>query len=213
MRKITKLTRAKRNLIVEEVSKSYSNYKKYQNLATKYAIVNDRTKVFTSYNKIQQEIKKLLTELNGNYKVIVGNRKVELIMMDENNKVILTKSIIVYKNKTEIKSTARTNRTDLKVELDKVYMDRLYNITREYVDTLNSLLGVLKLNVSLFNIEYSKRNVTINVIRKYIDKGNDKATGSLIYSYTFSDLHVNAIYKKPDKIKEMVYLSLGIIIK
>ena len=83
MRKITKLTRAKRNLIVEEVSKSYSNYKKYQNLATKYAIVNDRTKVFTSYNKIQQEIKKLLTELNGNYKVIVGNRKVELIMMDE----------------------------------------------------------------------------------------------------------------------------------
>ena len=213
MRKITKLTRAKRNLIVEEVSKSYSNYKKYQNLATKYAIVNDRTKVFTSYNKIQQEIKKLLTELNGNYKVIVGNRKVELIMMDENNKVILTKSIIVYKNKTEIKSTARTNRTDLKIELDKVYMDRLYNITREYVDTLNSLLGVLKLNVSLFNIEYSKRNVTINVIRKYIDKGNDKATGSLIYSYTFSDLHVNAIYKKPDKIKEMVYLSLGIIIK
>jgi phosphotransferase system IIB component len=114
MRKITKLTRAKRNLIVEEVSKSYSNYKKYQNLATKYAIVNDRTKVFTSYNKIQQEIKKLLTELNGNYKVIVGNRKVELIMMDENNKIILTKSIIVYKNKTEIKSTARTNRTDLK---------------------------------------------------------------------------------------------------
>ena len=213
MRKITKLTRAKRNLIVEEVSKSYSNYKKYQNLATKYAIVNDRTKVFTSYNKIQQEIKKLLTELNGNYKVIVGNRKVELIMMDENNKVILTKSIIVYKNKTEIKSTARTNRTDLKVELDKVYMDRLYNITREYVDTLNSLLGVLKLNVSLFNIEYSKRNLTINVIRKYIDKGNDKATGSLIYSYTFSDLYVNAIYKKPDKIKEMVYLSLGIIIK
>ena len=213
MRKITKLTRAKRNLIVEEVSKSYSNYKKYQNLATKYAIVNDRTKVFTSYNKIQQEIKKLLTELNGNYKVIVGNRKVELIMMDENNKVILTKSIIVYKNKTEIKSTARTNRTDLKLELDKVYMDRLYNITREYVDTLNSLLGVLKLNVSLFNIEYSKRNLTINVIRKYIDKGNDKATGSLIYSYTFSDLHVNAIYKKPDKIKEMVYLSLGIIIK
>ena len=213
MRKITKLTRAKRNLIVEEVSKSYSNYKKYQNLATKYAIVNDRTKVFTSYNKIQQEIKKLLTELNGNYKVIVGNRKVELIMMDENNKIILTKSIIVYKNKTEIKSTARTNRTDLKVELDKVYMDRLYNITREYVDTLNSLLGVLKLNVSLFNIEYSKRNLTINVIRKYIDKGNDKATGSLIYSYTFSDLHVNAIYKKPDKIKEMVYLSLGIIIK
>lgn len=213
MHKITKLTRAKRNLIVEEVSKSYSNYKKYQNLATKYAIVNDRTKVFTSYNKIQQEIKKLLTELNGNYKVIVGNRKVELIMMDENNKIILTKSIIVYKNKTEIKSTARTNRTDLKVELDKVYMDRLYNITREYVDTLNSLLGVLKLNVSLFNIEYSKRNVTINVIRKYIDKGNDKATGSLIYSYTFSDLYVNAIYKKPDKIKEMVYLSLGIIIK
>ena len=213
MRKITKLTRAKRNLIVEEVSKSYSNYKKYQNLATKYAIVNDRTKVFTSYNKIQQEIKKLLTELNGNYKVIVGNRKVELIMMDENNKVILTKSIIVYKNKTEIKSTARTNITALKVELDKVNMDRLYNITREYVDTLNSLLGVLKLNVSLFNIEYSKRNVTINVIRKYIDKGNDKATGSLIYSYTFSDLHVNAIYKKPDKIKEMVYLSLGIIIK
>lgn len=213
MRKITKLTRAKRKLIVEEVSKSYSNYKKYQNLATKYAIVNDRTKVFTSYNKIQQEIKKLLTELNGNYKVIVGNRKVELIMMDENNKIILTKSIIVYKNKTEIKSTARTNRTDLKVELDKVYMDRLYNITREYVDTLNSLLGVLKLNVSLFNIEYSKRNVTINVIRKYIDKGNDKATGSLIYSYTFSDLYVNAIYKKPDKIKEMVYLSLGIIIK
>lgn len=213
MRKITKLTRAKRNLIVEEVSKSYSNYKKYQNLATKYAIVNDRTKVFTSYNKIQQEIKKLLTELNGNYKVIVGNRKVELIMMDENNKIILTKSIIVYKNKTEIKSTARTNRTDLKIELDKVYMDRLYNITREYVDTLNSLLGVLKLNVSLFNIEYSKRNLTINVIRKYIDKGNDKATGSLIYSYTFSDLHVNAIYKKPDKIKEMVYLSLGIIIK
>lgn len=213
MRKITKLTRAKRNLIVEEVSKSYSNYKKYQNLATKYAIVNDRTKVFTSYNKIQQEIKKLLTELNGNYKVIVGNRKVELIMMDENNKIILTKSIIVYKNKTEIKSTARTNRTDLKVELDKVYMDRLYNITREYVDTLNSLLGVLKLNVSLFNIEYSKRNVTINVIRKYIDKGNDKATGSLIYSYEFSDLYVNAIYKKPDKIKEMVYLSLGIIIK
>ena len=213
MRKITKLTRAKRNLIVEEVSKSYSNYKKYQNLATKYAIVNDRTKVFTSYNKIQQEIKKLLTELNGNYKVIVGNRKVELIMMDENNKIILTKSIIVYKNKTEIKSTARTNRTDLKVELDKVYMDRLYNITREYVDTLNSLLGVLKLNVSLFNIEYSKRNVTINVIRKYIDKGNDKATGSLIYSYEFSDLYVNAIYKKPDKIKAMVYLSLGIIIK
>ena len=213
MHKITKLTRAKRNLIVEEVSKSYSNYKKYQNLATKYAIVNDRTKVFTSYNKIQQEIKKLLTELNGNYKVIVGNRKVELIMMDENNKIILTKSIIVYKNKTEIKSTARTNRTDLKVELDKVYMDRLYNITREYVDTLNSLLGVLKLNVSLFNIEYSKRNVTINVIRKYIDKGNDKATGSLIYSYEFSDLYVNAIYKKPDKIKEMVYLSLGIIIK
>ena len=213
MHKITKLTRAKRNLIVEEVSKSYSNYKKYQNLATKYAIVNDRTKVFTSYNKIQQEIKKLLIELNGNYKVIVGNRKVELIMMDENNKIILTKTIIVYKNKTEIKSTARTNRTDLKVELDKVYMDRLYNITREYVDTLNSLLGVLKLNVSLFNIEYSKRNVTINVIRKYIDKGNDKATGSLIYSYIFSDLHVNAIYKKPDKIKEMVYLSLGIIIK
>ena len=213
MHKITKLTRAKRNLIVEEVSKSYSNYKKYQNLATKYAIVNDRTKVFTSYNKIQQEIKKLLTELNGNYKVIVGNRKVELIMMDENNKIILTKSIIVYKNKTEIKSTARTNRTDLKLELDKVYMDRLYNITREYVDTLNSLLGVLKLNVSLFNIEYSKRNLTVNVIRKYIDKGNDKATGSLIYSYTFSDLHVNAIYKKPDKIKEMVYLSLGIIIK
>ena len=195
MHKITKLTRAKRNLIVEEVSKSYSNYKKYQNLATKYAIVNDRTKVFTSYNKIQQEIKKLLTELNGN------------------NKIILTKSIIVYKNKTEIKSTARTNRTDLKIELDKVYMDRLYNITREYVDTLNSLLGVLKLNVSLFNIEYSKRNVTINVIRKYIDKGNDKATGSLIYSYAFSDLYVNAIYKKPDKIKEMVYLSLGIIIK
>ena len=106
MRKITKLTRAKRNLIVEEVSKSYSNYKKYQNLATKYAIVNDRTKVFTSYNKIQQEIKKLLTELNGDYKVI-----------------------------------------------------------------------------------------------------------SLIYSYAFSDLYVNAIYKKPDKIKEMVYLSLGIIIK
>ena len=34
MRKITKLTRAKRNLIVEEVSKSYSNYKKYQNLDT-----------------------------------------------------------------------------------------------------------------------------------------------------------------------------------
>ena len=213
MHKITKLTRAKRNLIVEEVSKSYSNYKKYQNLATKYAIVNDRTKVFTSYNKIQQEIKKLLIELNGNYKVIVGNRKVELIMMDENNKIILTKSIIVYKNKTEFKSTARTNRTDLKLELDKVYMDRLYNITREYVDTLNSLLGVLKLNVSLFNIEYSKRNVTINVIRKYIDKGNDKATGSLIYSYEFSDLYVNAIYKKPDKIKEMVYLSLGIIIK
>ena len=213
MHKITKLTRAKRNLIVEEVSKSYSNYKKYQNLATKYAIVNDRTKVFTSYNKIQQEIKKLLIELNGNYKVIVGNRKVELIMMDENNKIILTKSIIVYKNKTEVKSTARTNITALKVELDKVNMDRLYNITREYVDTLNSLLGVLKLNVSLFNIEYSKRNVTINVIRKYIDKGNDKATGSLIYSYEFSDLYVNAIYKKPDKIKEMVYLSLGIIIK
>ena len=133
--------------------------------------------------------------------------------MDENDKTILTKSIIVYKNKTEIKSTARTNRTDLKLELDKVYMDRLYNITREYVDTLNSLLGVLKLNVSLFNIEYSKRNLTINVIRKYIDKGNDKATGSLIYSYAFSDLYVNAIYKKPDKIKEMVYLSLGIIIK
>ena len=83
MHKITKLTRAKRNLIVEEVSKSYNNYKKYQNLATKYAIVNDHTKVFTSYNKIQQEIKKLLIELNGNYKVIVGNRKVELIMMDE----------------------------------------------------------------------------------------------------------------------------------
>lgn len=213
MHKITKLTRAKRNLIVEEVSKSYNKYKKYQNLATKYAIVNDHTKVFTSYNKIQQEIKKLLIELNGNYKVIVGNRKVELIMMDENDKTILTKSIIVYKNKTEIKSTARTNRTDLKLELDKVYMDRLYNITREYVDTLNSLLGVLKLNVSLFNIEYSKRNLTINVIRKYIDKSNDKATGSLIYSYAFSDLYVNAIYKKPDKIKEMVYLSLGIIIK
>ena len=102
---------------------------------------------------------------------------------------------------------------NLKLELDKVYMDRLYNITREYVDTLNSLLDVLKLNVSLFNIEYSKRNLTINVIRKYIDKGNDKATGSLIYSYAFSDLYVNAIYKKPDKIKEMVYLSLGIIIK
>lgn len=213
MHKITKLTRAKRNLIVEEVSKSYNKYKKYQNLATKYAIVNDHTKVFTSYNKIQQEIKKLLIELNGNYKVIVGNRKVELIMMDENDKTILTKSIIVYKNKTEIKSTARTNRTDLKLELEKVYMDRLYNITREYVDTLNSLLGVLKLNVSLFNIEYSKRNLTINVIRKYIDKSNDKATGSLIYSYAFSDLYVNAIYKKPDKIKEMVYLSLGIIIK
>lgn len=213
MHKITKLTRAKRNLIVEEVSKSYNKYKKYQNLATKYAIVNDHTKVFTSYNKIQQEIKKLLIELNGNYKVIVGNRKVELIMMDENDKTILTKSIIVYKNKTEIKSTARTNRTDLKLELDKVHMDRLYNNTREYVDTLNSLLGVLKLNVSLFNIEYSKRNLTINVIRKYIDKGNDKATGSLIYSYAFSDLCVNAIYKKPDKIKEMVYLSLGIIIK
>ena len=213
MHKITKLSRAKRDLIIKEVSKSYSNYKKYKNLATKYAIINDRTKVFTSYNKIQQEIKKLLTELNGNYKVIVGNRKVELIMMDENDKTILTKSIIVYKNKTEIKSTARTNRTDLKLELDKVYMDRLYNITREYVDTLNSLLGVLKLNVSLFNIEYSKRNLTINVIRKYIDKGNDKATGSLIYSYEFSDLYVNAIYKKPDKIKEMVYLSLGIIIK
>lgn len=213
MHKITKLTRAKRNLIVEEVSKSYNKYKKYQNLATKYAIVNDHTKVFTSYNKIQQEIKKLLIELNGNYKVIVGNRKVELIMMDENDKTILTKSIIVYKNKTEIKSTARTNRTDLKLELEKVYMDRLYNITREYVDTLNSLLGVLKLNVSLFNIEYSKRNLTINVIRKYIDKSNDKATGSLIYSYAFSDLCVNAIYKKPDKIKEMVYLSLGIIIK
>ena len=196
MHKITKLTRAKRNLIVEEVSKSYNKYKKYQNLATKYAIVNDHTKVFTSYNKIQQEIKKLLIELNGNYKVIVGNREVELIMMDENDKTILTKSIIVYKNKTEIKSTARTNRTDLKLELDKVYMDRLYNITREYVDTLNS-----------------KRNLTINVIRKYIDKGNDKATGSLIYSYAFSDLYVNAIYKKPDKIKEMVYLSLGIIIK
>ena len=174
MHKITKLTRAKRNLIVEEVSKSYNKYKKYQNLATKYAIVNDHTKVFTSYNKIQQEIKKLLIELNGNYKVIVGNRKVELIMLDENDKTILTKSIIVYKNKTEIKSTARTNRTDLKLELDKVYMDRLYNITREYVDTLNSLLGVLKLNVSLFNIEYSKRNLTINVIRKYIDKGNVK---------------------------------------
>jgi hypothetical protein len=213
MHKIIKLTRAKRNLIVEEVSKSYNKYKKYQNLATKYAIVNDHTKVFTSYNKIQQEIKKLLIELNGNYKVIVGNRKVELIMMDENDKTILTKSIIVYKNKTEIKSTARTNRTDLKLELEKVYMDRLYNITREYVDTLNSLLGVLKLNVSLFNIEYSKRNLTINVIRKYIDKSNDKATGSLIYSYAFSDLCVNAIYKKPDKIKEMVYLSLGIIIK
>ena len=213
MHKITKLSRAKRDLIIKEVSKSYSNYKKYKNLATKYAIVNDHTKVFTSYNKIQQEIKKLLIELNGNYKVIVGNRKVELIMMDENDKTILTKSIIVYKNKTEIKSTARTNRTDLKLELDKVYMDRLYNITREYVDTLNSLLGVLKLNVSLFNIEYSKRNLTINVIRKYIDKGNDKATGSLIYSYEFSDLYVNAIYKKPDKIKEMVYLSLGIIIK
>ena len=29
------LTRAKRNLIVEEVSKSYNKYKKYQNLATK----------------------------------------------------------------------------------------------------------------------------------------------------------------------------------
>ena len=213
MHKITKLSRAKRDLIIKEVSKSYSNYKKYKNLATKYAIVNDHTKVFTSYNKIQQEIKKLLIELNGNYKVIVGNRKVELIMMDENDKTILTKSIIVYKNKTEIKSTARTNRTDLKLELDKVYMDRLYNITREYVDTLNSLLSILKINVSLFNIEYSKRNLTINVIRKYIDKGNDKATGSLIYSYEFSDLYVNAIYKKPDKIKEMVYLSLGIIIK
>ena len=213
MHKITKLSRAKRDLIIKEVSKSYSNYKKYKNLATKYAIVNDHTKVFTSYNKIQQEIKKLLIELNGNYKVIVGNRKVELIMMDENDKTILTKSIIVYKNKTEIKSTARTNRTDLKLELDKVYMDRLYNITREYVDTLNSLLSILKINVSLFNIEYSKRNVTVNVIRKYIDKGNDKATGSLIYSYEFSDLYVNAIYKKPDKIKEMVYLSLGIIIK
>lgn len=213
MHKIIKLSRTKRDLIVKEVSKSYSNYKKYQNLATKYAIINDRTKVFTSYNKIQQEIKKLLTELNGNYKVIVSNRKVELVMMDENSKIILTKSIIVYKNKTEVRSTARTNRGDLKVELDKVNMDRLYNITREYVDTLNSLLSVLKINVSLFNIEYSKRNVTVNVIRKYIDKGNDKATGSLIYSYEFSDLYVNAIYKKPDKIKEMVYLSLGIIIK
>ena len=63
MHKITKLTRAKRNLIVEEVSKSYNNYKKYQNLATKYAIVNDRTKVFTSYNKIQQEIKKLQAQM------------------------------------------------------------------------------------------------------------------------------------------------------
>ena len=80
MLKITKLTRAKRNLIVEEVSKSYSNYKKYQNLATKYAIVNDRTKVFTSYNKIQQEIKKLLTELNGNYKVISLICRTEILL-------------------------------------------------------------------------------------------------------------------------------------
>ena len=200
-------------IVVDVKNKFFDSFNPVTSEQFRRDMLNDRIKVFTSYNKIQQEIKKLLTELNGDYKVIVGNRKVELIMMDENNKVILTKSIIVYKNKTEIKSTARTNRTDLKVELDKVYMDRLYNITREYVDTLNSLLGVLKLNVSLFNIEYSKRNLTINVIRKYIDKGNNKATGSLIYSYAFSDLYVNAIYKKPDKIKEMVYLSLGIIIK
>ena len=83
MLKITKLTRAKRNLIVEEVSKSYSNYKKYQNLATKYAIVNDRTKVFTSYNKIQQEIKKLLTELNGDYKVISLICRTEILLKDK----------------------------------------------------------------------------------------------------------------------------------
>ena len=123
MHKITKLTRAKRNLIVEEVSKSYSNYKKYQNLATKYAIVNDRTKVFTSYNKIQQEIKKLLTELNGNYKynplhkpnlkpsAIANRLKTILLLFSKNNSESywLDKAEQVFKEAIKLLYSSKAN--------------------------------------------------------------------------------------------------------
>ena len=57
-------------IVVDVKNKFFDSFNPVTSEQFRRDMLNDRIKVFTSYNKIQQEIKKLLTELNGDYKVI-----------------------------------------------------------------------------------------------------------------------------------------------
>lgn len=214
MQKIVKLTRKERYDIIRDVSTSYENFAKYKELANKEKVAIDYLKIYTSYNKIKRELHNLTSLLGDRYRVRINERKVELILLNDAQKVSITKTFIKYKKSVENKSTITAPTNAIEDELNKVSLKYMYTITRVYLFKLNSLLESLEINVSVLNIEYYKDALVINVRQKIDPTANSKISGSLIHKYTFDTnvKHLTVDNKTDSKIKAMVYLSLGIII-
>ena len=214
MQKIVKLTRKERYDIIRDVSTSYENFAKYKELANKEKVAIDYLKIYTSYNKIKRELHNLTSLLGDRYRVRINERKVELILLNDAQKVSITKTFIKYKKSVENKSTITATTNAIEDELNKVSLKYMYTITRVYLFKLNSLLESLEINVSVLNIEYYKDALVINVRQKIDPTANSKISGSLIHKYTFDTnvKHLTVDNKTDSKIKAMVYLSLGIII-
>lgn len=214
MQKIVKLTRKERYDIIRDVSTSYENFAKYKELANKEKVAIDYLKIYTSYNKIKRELHNLTSLLGDRYRVRINERKVELILLNDAQKVSITKTFIKYKKSVENKSTITAPTNAIEDELNKVSLKYMYTITRVYLFKLNSLLESLEINVSVLNIEYYKDALVINVRQKIDPAANSKISGSLIHKYTFDTnvKHLTVDNKTDSKIKAMVYLSLGIII-
>ena len=214
MQKIVKLTRKERYDIIRDVSTSYENFAKYKELANKEKVAIDYLKIYTSYNKIKRELHNLTSLLGDRYRVRINERKVELILLNDAQKVSITKTFIKYKKSVENKSTITAPTNAIEDELNKVSLKYMYTITRVYLFKLNSLLESLEINVSVLNIEYYKDALVINVRQKIDPTANSKISGSLIHKYTFDTnvKHLTVDNKTDSEIKAMVYLSLGIII-
>ena len=215
MRKIEELKFTKRSRIIKKVISSYDNFKQYKDLATNNYFYPNNIINYSNYKRITNQLKSILTFLGTDYIISIGNRKVELIMSDENNKIVLTKSFIRFNNKIETRQVVQY--ANIKKAANKIVLEKMYDITREYFESTNRLLEGLNIGASLLNVIYTKDTITINVTRKYRENSSgvlDRVSGDLINTYIFdlTPLKKTYIKTKPDKVKEMIYLSLGVIV-
>ena len=215
MRKVKELKFTNRNRIIKKVISSYDNFIQYKGLADKNYFYPNNIINCTNYKRITNQLKSILTFLGTDYIISIGNRKIELIMSDENNKIVLTKSFIRFNNKIETRQVVKY--ANIKKAADKIVLEKMYDITREYFELTNRLLEGLNIGAFLLMVIYTKDTITINVTRKYRENSSgvlDRVSGDLINTYAFdlTPLKKTNIKTKPDKVKEMIYLSLGIII-